>query len=193
MATPVAMAPCDGWSAGHNCWMRTALPSLDPALSCAELPSLTFVPPPWGGGAVSALRIRSFPLALLQGTAEAVRLGSGFDYIGAGSDAVDQRLAEPGVGNNLGPFRERQIGGNDYRRLFSPFCDDLEQKLCADLGQGHVSHFVERDQIVASPAGQRAAELQLMFGLDQFVDQPGGAGEAHSAFLPAGRHRQAGQ
>jgi hypothetical protein len=53
--------------------------------------------------------------------------------------------------------------------------------------------FVERDQIVASPAGQRAAELQLMFGLDQFVDQPGGAGEAHSAFLPAGRHRQAGQ
>jgi hypothetical protein len=49
-----------------------------------------------GGGAVSALRIRSFPLALLQGTAEAVRLGSGFDDIRAVSDAVDQRFAEPG-------------------------------------------------------------------------------------------------
>src|SRR5215471_12923345 len=96
---------CDGAvrrmrSPTHDRWKRAALPSLEPALSCADLLALTFFPPPWGGGAVSTLRIRSFPLALLQGTAKAVGLGSGFDDIGAVSDAVDQRLAEPGVGNH---------------------------------------------------------------------------------------------
>src|SRR6516164_4669867 len=132
--------------------MRTALPSLEPALSCAGLPALTLVPPPGSAARYQLFASGAFPLALLQGTAEAVGLGSGFDDIGAVSDAVDQRLAEPGVGNHRSPFRKRQIGSDDHGRLFSPFGDDLEQKLCADLGQGHVAHFVERDQIVASPA-----------------------------------------
>jgi hypothetical protein len=35
--------------------------------------------------------------------------------------------------------------------------------------------------------------LQLMLGLDQFVDQRRGGREADPAFLPAGRHRQHGQ
>src|SRR6202007_2341411 len=32
-----------------------------------------------------------------------------------------------------------------------------------------------------------------MLGLDHLVDQPGGAGEAYPAFLPAGSDRQAGK
>lgn len=32
-----------------------------------------------------------------------------------------------------------------------------------------------------------------MLGLDQFVYQPGGTGEAHSALLPAGGYRQPGE
>src|SRR5215471_3764441 len=78
------------------------------------------------GGAVSTFRIRSFALALLQGTAETVGLGSRRGDIGAVSDAIDQRLAEPGVGNYLGPFRERQVGGDDHGRLFSSICNHLE-------------------------------------------------------------------
>ena len=70
-----------------------------------------------------------------------------------------------GVGNHRGPFGERQIGGDDYGRLLGAFGDNLEQKLGAHLGQWHVSHLIERDQIVTGPACQRTAELQLMFGL----------------------------
>jgi hypothetical protein len=50
------------------------------------------------------------------------------------SDAVDQRLAQPGVGNHLGPFRERQVGGDDHGGLLGPFGDDLGEELRANLG-----------------------------------------------------------
>jgi hypothetical protein len=54
----------------------------------------------------------------------------------------------------------------------------LEQELSANFGQRHIANFIERDQIVTSPTRRRAPELQLMFGLDQFVDQRRSSGEA---------------
>src|SRR6202047_3804829 len=94
------------------------------------------------GGAVLTLGLRVFALALLQGTAEAVGLRSGLDDIRAVSDAVDQRLTEPGVGNHLGPFRERQIGGDDHGGLLGPFGDYLEQELRNELRQRYVDDFI---------------------------------------------------
>ena len=55
------------------------------------------------------LSLQSFGLAFFQGTAEAVGLGAGFDDVGAVGDTVDQRLAQPGVGNHRGPFREGRL------------------------------------------------------------------------------------
>jgi hypothetical protein len=59
------------------------------------------------GGAVLGLGFRGLALAFLQGAPEAVGLGSRLNDGGAVSNTVDQRLAQPGVGNHRGPFRER--------------------------------------------------------------------------------------
>jgi hypothetical protein len=78
------------------------------------------VSPAAGGDAVLTLRIglRAFTLALLQGTAEAIALGAGLDDMDAISNTVDQRLAQPGIGNHLSPFRESQTGsGLAYSRV----------------------------------------------------------------------------
>jgi hypothetical protein len=40
---------------------------------------------------------------------------------------VEQRLVQPGIGNDLRPFRKRQIGGHHHRGLLGPLRDDLEE------------------------------------------------------------------
>jgi len=86
-----------------------------------------------------SLDVRSFGFAFLQRAPEPVGLGSSLDDIGAVSDAVEQRLAQPGIGNHRGPLRKRQIGSDDDGGLLGPFGNDLEQKFGADLGQRHIS------------------------------------------------------
>lgn len=48
--------------------------------------------------------------------------------------------------------RNRRLVVNDHGGLLGPFGDDLEQGLRAAFGQRYVRDFIERDQIVTSPA-----------------------------------------
>ena len=95
------------------------------------------------------------------GAAEAIGIGSGFDDVGAVGDPVEQRLAQPGIGEDLGPLRERQVGGDDDRRPLGPFGDHLEQELRARVGQGHVADLIERDEIVLEVASGISDETQI--------------------------------
>jgi hypothetical protein len=78
------------------------------------------------GGAVLAEFPHLWPCVFLS-TPKAVELGAGLNDIGAVSDMVDQRLAQPGIRYHRGPFRERQIGGDDDRdRNWSDKRDPLQ-------------------------------------------------------------------
>src|ERR1700684_860646 len=109
-----------------------------------------------GGGDIVPLRIAA--LALLQGWAKAVRVSPGLNDAGAVGNAIDQRLAEPCIGNHLRPFRERQVGSNDHCGLLGPFGNGLEQELRTDFSQGYVAYFIEREEVATRPTAQRAAE-----------------------------------
>src|SRR5215211_7459299 len=61
-----------------------------------------------GDRTVGRLR-SSVTAAKFERAAEAVRIGAGFDDVGAVGDAIEQRLAKPRVRNDLRPFGERQI------------------------------------------------------------------------------------
>ena len=65
-----------------------------------------------GGGAVIGLvgylLLWVAGFALLERSAEAVGLGAGLNDVRAVGNPVDQGLAQAGVGNHLGPLRERQ-------------------------------------------------------------------------------------
>jgi hypothetical protein len=79
---------------GHKPYTCSARAALTVPFSAAALPRRRGINSWYPGVA----------LALLQGTAKAVRLGSGLDDIGAVGDAVDHAFAQPGVGSYLRPF-----------------------------------------------------------------------------------------
>src|SRR4051794_6597333 len=85
----------------------------------------------------------SFAGALLEAMAEAPALGAGVDDVGLVGDAVDDGLGETGVGEDLGPFAEGQVGGDDQAAAFVAFGDDLEDELGSALGQGQVAQLVD--------------------------------------------------
>lgn len=76
-----------------------------------------FASPERSGGGVNRRRNlapsgSSFLLSF-HGAAEAVGLASGLEDVGAIGDAVEQRFAEAGVGEDRGPLGEEQVGGDD--------------------------------------------------------------------------------
>ena len=97
------------------------------------------------------------------------------------------------VGDHLGLFQKRQIRGAYDSGFLRWFGSDIEEEFGSQVGHRHIARFVNSDQIVALPSSLYGAQLQLLLGLKQFVDQGGGSGEAHSSLLPAGSHAQTGQ
>src|SRR5918999_5300198 len=59
-----------------------------------------------------------------EAVAEAPGLGAGVDDVGAVGEAVDDGLRESGVGEDLGPLAERQVGGHDQAAALVAFTDD---------------------------------------------------------------------
>jgi len=107
-------------------------------------------------------------------------------------EPVEHGLAEPGVGKDLRPLGEGQVGGDDHGGLFRPLGDDLEEQFGGHFCQRHITEFIDNDQFNAGPTGQHAAQALFPLRFDQLVDQRGGGGEAHSPPLTAGGDGQAG-
>jgi predicted XRE-type DNA-binding protein len=87
------------------------------------------------------------------------------------ADAVEQRLAKAGVGEDRRPLRERQVDGDNDGGLLFSVCDDLEEHLGSDFHQRNVAHLVEGNQGPVLPSSESAVELAGLAGFDEFVDK----------------------
>ncbi len=65
----------------------------------------------------------------------------------------DDGSGEAGVGEVLGPFAERGVGGDGDRGSFFSFGKDLEARLCGVLVEVDVAEFVDGEEVVAVVAG----------------------------------------
>ena len=65
-------------------------------------------------------------------------------------EPIKHCLTEPGVGKDLGPLREGQVGGHDDGSLLGPLGDHLEEQLGSDFGKRDVAEFIDDDQVIAS-------------------------------------------
>src|SRR3954464_7935276 len=83
---------------------------------------------------------------------EAPGLGAGVDDVRAVGEAVNDGLGEPGVGEDLGPFAEREGGGDDQAAAFVAFGEDLEDEFGGAVGEREVPEFVEDDEFGAGVA-----------------------------------------
>ena len=78
------------------------------------------------------------------------------DDVGAVGDAVDDGGGEARVGEGLGPFAERGVGGDRDCGSFFAFGEDLEEQLGGVLVEADVAEFVDREEVVAAVASDDA-------------------------------------
>ena len=107
---------------------------------------------------------------------------------GVEGDAVDDRGDEAGVGNDLTPLAERQVGGDGDGGFLFSFGEDLEEELAAAAVELDVAEFIEAQQVEALVPGDDATQAALVGGLDKFVDELRSRRVADAASLFAGGH-----
>jgi hypothetical protein len=120
------------------------------------------------------------------GAAEAVAVVAGLDDVGVEGEPVNDGGDEAGVGDDVAPFAEWQVGGDGDRVFLFAFGDDLEQQFGAAGVELDVAELVEAEQIEASVAGDESGEFAVVGGFDEFVDELGGGDVADSSALLAG-------
>jgi hypothetical protein len=91
-----------------------------------------------------------------EAVAEAPGLGAGVDDVRAVGEAVNDGFGEPGVGEHLGPFTERQVCRDDQRRAFVAFGKDLEDELGSSVGQSEVAELVQEEDVDPGIASDNA-------------------------------------
>ena len=79
-------------------------------------------------------------------------------------DAIDDGLGEAGVGEDLRPLPEREVGRDDQRRALVALGDDLEHELGGAFGQREISELVEDDELGAGVARDDFAKLTVALG-----------------------------
>src|SRR5487761_698678 len=121
-------------------------------------------------------RWRSGPGGLVAGPggAQPVGVGAGLDDVGFVGELVDDRGAEPGVGEGGGPFGEGGVGGDRDGGAFLAFGEDLEQQLGAAAVQLEAAQLGQAQKVDAAVAGGGAGQGLVVGGLDELVDQRGG-------------------
>ena len=78
---------------------------------------------------------------------EPVGFIAGFDDVAVMSDAVEHGGRHLGIGKDLHPFREGQIGGDDQTGAFIELADQVEQQSTARLRERQIPRFIEDHQI----------------------------------------------
>ena len=105
-------------------------------------------------------------------------------------ETVEERAGQAFGAEHLGPFVERQIGGDQGGTAFIALAEHFEQQFGAGLGQRHEAKFVDDQKLVGGELSLEPQQLLVIAGLDEFVDQRGGGDEADRETLLAGRQAQ---
>ena len=86
-------------------------------------------------------------------------------------DPVEHGSGHLLVAEDLGPFSEGQIGGDDHRCLLIELGDQVKEQLAGVFGERQIAQFVEDDQVKAGQAGGQPAAATGQILLLQIVGQ----------------------
>jgi hypothetical protein len=79
----------------------------------------------------------------VEAVVEAPGLGAGVDDVGFVGEAVDDGFREAGVGEDLCPFAEREVGRDYQAAAFVALGEDLEDEFGGTVGQFEIAELVE--------------------------------------------------
>ena len=125
-----------------------------------------------GGPTASALPIEGFAASI----AFDVHLQDG----GVVHEAIDGGERHGLIREDLAPFSERLVGGDQHGTPFVARSDQLEQHAGLGLVLGDVGEVVEDQQVVAVEFGDGGLERQLPPGDLQPLHEIAGSGEQHA-------------
>ena len=83
--------------------------------------------------------------------------------------AVQESAGEPLGAEDLCPLVEGQVGGDEDRSSLVALAEDLEQQLCAGLGQRDEAEFVDDEELEAGELLLEIEQASLVFGLYQLI------------------------
>ena len=112
--------------------------------------------------------------ALAQSEAFAVHLEDMHVVGQSVEDGAGQALCS----EDLGPFVERQVGCDDDGAALVALRYDLEEQLGAGLAEGDEAQLVDDQQVLAGQQLLQTLQAPFVDGLDQFMNQGRGGGEA---------------
>jgi len=87
--------------------------------------------------------------------------------------AIQQSAGQTLRTEDAGPFVKRQIAGDQCRVLFIATAERLEQQLRPDGGKGHITEFIDDQQIHPGQLLLQRAQTPFIACLQQFMDQRG--------------------
>ena len=91
-------------------------------------------------------------------------------------EPVEQGAGEALAAEDVGPFVEGQVAGDQGGSAFVALREDFEEKFGAGLRQRHEAEFVDDQELDLGEALLVAQKMLLVAGFDERVDEGGGAG-----------------
>ena len=116
----------------------------------------------------------------LAGNAPTVALGIEFKNGSVVNKPIDRRDSDGGIGENLAPFAERLIAGDDERAALVALGDQLEQHAGLGLVFADIAEVVEDQAVELVELGQSRRQGEIAPRSLQFLHEIGGAGEQHA-------------
>jgi hypothetical protein len=101
------------------------------------------------------------------------------------SKAIKQSASESFRAEDLCPFFERQIAGDHQAVVFIGLADDLEEQLCAGLGEWNIAQLIQNEQMKALQLFVQTLKASFFPAFQQLGYQCGCAVEADFAALGA--------
>ena len=97
--------------------------------------------------------------------------------------AVDGHEGHGGVGEDLAPFAERLVGGDQQRPALVACADQFEQDARLRLVFGDIGEIVEDQQMIFVESGDCGFEGEIAARDLKFLDEIGGSGEEDAPTL----------
>ena len=106
-------------------------------------------------------------------------------------EAIEDSAGKTLRSEDLGPFVEGQVRGDDDRAALVALRDDLEQEFGPGLGERNEAELVDEEKVLAGEGLLQTLQAAVIDRLDQLVNQSGGGREADLQALLASSQAKA--
>src|ERR1700694_2522083 len=104
--------------------------------------------------------------------------------------AIEERGGDDGVAEDLAPFGEAAVRGQDHGAFLVASIDELEEQVAASGDNGQISDLIHDQERSPAKEANALAQLPFAFGSGEGADDIGKAGEVDTTAGLHGLHAE---